>query len=161
MHTVSHPILIIDALLIVNINMNETHATNYYANVLCYGLVYGPVPKMCWKLSIGENHIGCSFQPFSWSIHIIKMTPLCYNGSTIKPALPWYNKNFKQIIKLVSHELWQQIPFCASNYWVQSQGTRTNPSFEMMMVTSTVEQFSLWNFKFQHQKLVRPLYENE
>ena len=37
----------------------------------------------------------------------------------------------------------------------------TNPSFEMMMVTSTVEQFSLWNFKFQHQKLVRPLYENE
>ena len=98
--------------------MNETHATNYYANVLCY-------------------------------------------GSTINPALPWYNKNFKQIIKLVSHELWQQIPFCASNYWVQSQGTRTNPSFEMMMVTSTVEQFSLWNFKFQHQKLVRPLYENE
>ena len=116
-HTVSHPILIIDALLIVNINMNETHATNYYANVLCY-------------------------------------------GSTINPALPWYNKNFKQIIKLVSHELWQQIFLCFKLLGSKSRNTNES-QFEMMMVTSTVEQFSLRNFKFQHQKLVRPLYENK
>ena len=45
----------------------------------------------------------------------------------------------KRIIKLVSHELWQQI-FAAPNYWVQSQGTRI---LEMMMMTKARKTFCL------------------
>ena len=47
----------------------------------------------------------------------------------------------KRIIKLVSHELWQQI-FAAPNYWVQSQGTRI---LEMMMMTKARKTFCLWS----------------